>query len=275
MRLGKIPYVAVLWAALGLGFALIPPKTAQAVGERTAIEAQTGGQAAKARQFASNAPQKAAQKSSQPGSIYSKNLRVVDGDTLVMGEVRIRLYGIDAPELSQRCSDMQGASWDCGTWSKAVLDRLAHPGLSCAPKDTDRYGRTVAVCYDPKGVDVNAAMVAAGAAYAYAKYAKDYIETEQDARAGGIGLWRAAVIPPAQYRAEYRAGKRATQLASKPVQSPPEGCAIKGNISKSGKLYHLPGGRWYEGTRISTTSGERWFCSEGDAQAAGWRRAQG
>ena len=271
MRLGKIPYIAVLWAALGLGFALIPPRTAQAVGERTAIEVQAGGQAAKARQFASNTPPKAAQKSSQPGSIYGKKLRVVDGDTLVLGEVRIRLFGIDAPELSQTCGDMQGAFWGCGAWSKAVLERLAQPGLSCAPKDTDRYGRTVAVCYDPKGMDVNAAMVAAGAAYAYVKYAKDYVETEQDARAGGIGLWRAAVTPPAQFRAD----KRATQLASMPVQTPPEGCAIKGNISKSGKLYHLPGGRWYEGTRISPASGERWFCSEGDALAAGWHRAQG
>lgn len=275
MRLGKIPYVAALWVALGLGFALIPPKTAQAVGERTAIDAQTTEQVSKVLQIGSNAPQKVAQTFNQPGSLYSKSLRVVDGDTLVLGEVRIRLFGIDAPELSQTCSDMQGAPWGCGTWSKAVLERLVHPGLSCTPKDIDRYGRTVAVCYDPKGVDVNAAMVAAGAAYAYVKYAKDYIETEQDARAGGIGLWRAAVIPPAQYRAEYRAGKRATQSASKPVQSHPEGCAIKGNISKSGKLYHLPGGRWYEGTRISLTSGERWFCSEGDAQAAGWRRAQG
>lgn len=271
MRLGKIPYVAALWVALGLGFALIPPKTAQAVGERTVVEARTGGQADKARQIALNAPQKVAQTFDQSGLIHSKSLRVVDGDTVILGTVRIRLFGIDAPELSQSCSDIQGASWGCGAWSKAVLERLAQPGLSCAPKDTDRYGRTVAVCYDATGVDVNAEMVAAGAAYAYVKYAKDYVETEAYARAGGIGLWRAAVTPPAQYRAD----KRATQVASKPVQTHPEGCAIKGNISKSGKLYHLPGGRWYEGTRISPASGERWFCSEGDAQAAGWRRAQG
>lgn len=52
-------------------------------------------------------------------------------------------------------------------------------------------------------------------------------------------------------------------------------CDIKGNISYSGgqRIYHVPGQHYYVETRISLTKGERWFCSEADAQDAGWRRA--
>ncbi len=53
-----------------------------------------------------------------------------------------------------------------------------------------------------------------------------------------------------------------------------EKCAIKGNINAKGKrIYHLPGGKWYDRTRIDPAKGERWFCSEAEARAAGWRKA--
>jgi hypothetical protein len=48
-------------------------------------------------------------------------------------------------------------------------------------------------------------------------------------------------------------------------------CRIKGNISESGRIYHLPGSEWYERTQINPAKGERWFCSEAEAKAAGWR----
>lgn len=51
-------------------------------------------------------------------------------------------------------------------------------------------------------------------------------------------------------------------------------CHIKGNISSEGeKIYHVPGQRYYDVTKISLGKGERWFCSESDAVAAGWRKA--
>jgi hypothetical protein len=54
------------------------------------------------------------------------------------------------------------------------------------------------------------------------------------------------------------------------------GCNIKGNISiNSGeRIYHVPGQEYYDETRITTSKGERWFCSEQEARAAGWRRAK-
>jgi len=52
-------------------------------------------------------------------------------------------------------------------------------------------------------------------------------------------------------------------------------CIIKGNISDRGeRIYHMPGGEFYDRTRISLAKGERWFCSEADARAAGWRRSK-
>lgn len=53
--------------------------------------------------------------------------------------------------------------------------------------------------------------------------------------------------------------------------SPPGSCAIKGNISSSGRIYHVPGSPHYDATKIDESKGERWFCTEDEARAAGWR----
>ena len=52
-------------------------------------------------------------------------------------------------------------------------------------------------------------------------------------------------------------------------------CNIKGNVSTQGeRIYHVPGQKYYNDTRISASHGERWFCSEEEARAAGWRRSR-
>jgi hypothetical protein len=57
--------------------------------------------------------------------------------------------------------------------------------------------------------------------------------------------------------------------------TPAPGCEIKGNINLEGeKIYHVPSGEYYEKTVIEPEKGERWFCSEEDAAAAGWRRSK-
>ena len=83
-------------------------------------------------------------------------------------------------------------------------------------------------------------------------------------------MWRGDVVPPWDWRrGERLAGTRAT------TQPDSERCSIKGNIGKNGtRIYHVPGGRYYEQTRINTSKGERWFCTESDARAAGWRRSR-
>lgn len=253
MRWGFIQYVAVFSAVVGLGVAFPSVKTG---GLKAAQSPQV---AAATVPNDSDSPQ------------FSGTARVIDGDTLALGAVKIRLHGIDAPEMAQICTDMHGAEWTCGEWSKAALERLASGSVTCVQQDVDRYGRIVGICFGQDG-DLNAAMVAKGAAFAYAKYSHYYLPQESQARQLAAGLWRSGVKQPADYRADKRAAKQAQQArAEKPS---PDGCKIKGNISKSGRLYHLPGSRWYDGTRINTGNGEQWFCTESDALAAGWRAAQ-
>ncbi len=68
---------------------------------------------------------------------------------------------------------------------------------------------------------------------------------------------------------EWRRGKRLAANDNTPGQ-----CRIKGNINAKGeRIYHMPGQRAYGATRIKPTKGERWFCSEAEAIAAGWRKA--
>ena len=73
---------------------------------------------------------------------------------------------------------------------------------------------------------------------------------------------------------QWRRGERLQAEARTEGGSASGDCRIKGNISSSNRIYHVPGGQWYARTRIDTSKGERWFCSEAQARAAGWRRAK-
>lgn len=193
--------------------------------------------------------------------------RVIDGDTLDVAGVQIRLFGVDAPELDQPCGD-----WPCGRWARDELARLiGGRQVTCAEGAQDRYGRLLARCDAGRG-DLGLAMVQRGAAFAYRRYANDYVGAERQARAAERGLWRdggRGVTLPEDFRAAQQ------QAGVPPGRVPPRpDCAIKGNVSDSGRVYHLPGQRDYDRTRIDPARGERWFCSEAEARAAGWRRAR-
>lgn len=125
--------------------------------------------------------------------------RVIDGDSLVVAGVEIRLYGIDAPEYRQYCF-RRGRPWRCGIDATRTLRALiASRPVACRSREEDRYGRTVATCA-VDGRDLGAAMVAGGHAVAYGAYQ----EEERAARNAGRGIWSSRFDPPAAWRAKHR-----------------------------------------------------------------------
>lgn len=119
-----------------------------------------------------------------------------DGDTLHIGGARIRLLGIDAPELDQVCWDKGGAEWPCGKSARGFLQGLvAGAEIACRPTGKDRYGRWLAVC-TAAGRDLGKAMIQAGLAVSY----DDYGLEELAARAAGLGIWAGRFDAPRTWR---------------------------------------------------------------------------
>lgn len=195
--------------------------------------------------------------------------RIVDGDTIEISGRRIRLEGIDAPEMDQTCRTASAApgTWACGQSATRALTRLiAGRWVRCHGEANDAYRRLIATCFVGRQ-NISAWLVKNGFAWAFIKYSQRYSSEEEEARKVRIGLWAigAAPQPPWEFRATRWAA--AEQIA-------PQGCPIKGNITKRGRIYHTPWSRWYRKVRISPGRGERWFCSENEALAAGWRAAK-
>lgn len=186
---------------------------------------------------------------------------VVDGDTIDIGGVRYRIHGVDAPEHGQNCSAL-GEDWPCGRQATARLAAMTESrDVRCEAIEPDGRGRIVAKCF-ADGQDIGEAMVESGFAWAFLRYSRDYVAAEGRARQAGRGVWRGPATTPWDYRAErWRVAE----------QQAPAGCPIKGNISRSGRIYHPPWSPWYDRTKISPERGERWFCSEDEAVASGWR----
>ncbi|CUH40256.1 Thermonuclease precursor [Jannaschia seosinensis] len=197
----------------------------------------------------------------------SGTVRVVDADTIDIGaSANVRLLGIDAAEADQTCRDDNGVVLPCGRFASDAARSLYEGEVArCEVSERDRYGRYLATC-TVAGRNMNSELVRLGIARRYRDNPR-YFEEEKEARLLARGLWAYEMENPALWRAEQR------ELRIE--DNAPEGrCAIKGNISDNGRIYHLPGSRFYGPTRIDERRGERWFCSEAEARAAGWRRAR-
>ncbi len=205
---------------------------------------------------------------------------VIDGDSLTVSGVEVRLFGVDAPEGKQTC-DRDGQAWPCGEAAAQQLrDLVVGKHVVCRGQGRDTFGRVLAVCsagYD----ELNKTMVEQGWATAFRKYSDAYVAPETRARQARIGIWGSSFFPPEEYRAANRPAEIAEQAArpatlrSRPqarpaTASPSSGCNIKGNHSRRGDwIYHMPGMPYYAQTRP-----EAMFCTEAEAQAAGYRRSR-
>jgi endonuclease YncB( thermonuclease family) len=137
------------------------------------------------------------------GAAISGRARVVDGDSLIIGASRIRLFGIDAPEGRQDCRDAQGRSYRCGETSRRALAELIGGGeVTCTPVGSS-HDRSVAVC-TAQGRDLSEAMVRGGHAVELRQHSRGrYSSAEREAREAKRGLWAGEFERPGEWRGRH------------------------------------------------------------------------
>lgn len=175
--MGLLALFATLLAAV---WAVLEPGGLRRMAERSAAGAE--GEAA----------------ASADGNIRGR-ARVIDGDSLEIGGVQIRLYGVDAFEGRQMCGDFA-----CGrAATQAVRDQVRGREVDCQPIDTDRYDRTIAQCV-AGGQDLASLLARRGLAVAYRRYSLAYVEDEDHARRTRAGAWATGFTPPEDHRMSER-----------------------------------------------------------------------
>ena len=138
------------------------------------------------------------------GAPVSGVVRVVDGDTLGLAGERIRLVGMDAPELAQSCH-LDGKPYACGEVARDALVRLTLGiSVTCQARGRDRYGRLLAMC-EAAGQDLGARLVRDGLAVPYGGYA----EEGRVARLERLGLWAGSFEMPSEWRRGHPESHRA------------------------------------------------------------------
>ncbi len=201
-------------------------------------------------------------------------INVVDGDTidvLIGGrKLRVRYIGIDTPETVDPRRPVECFGREASERNRELVEGMT-VGLERDVSETDQYGRLLRYVW-ANGEMVNATLVEEGYASAGTyppdvRYAELFATLETQARAASRGLWGPACATPAAPPPATGAGCDYSET-SEPV--------IKGNISQNTgeKIYHVPGGEFYDQTVISEAKGERWFCTEAAAVAAGWRKSK-
>jgi endonuclease YncB( thermonuclease family) len=132
-----------------------------------------------------------------------KKIQVIDGDTIHIGKLKYRFFGIDAPEIKQIC-EKDNTKIQCGVIAKSVLkNKIADKIPECIVKDKDRYQRLVAECFIGKE-SLSRFMVREGYAVAYSQYSKDFIEDEKYAKENKLGIWSMNFQIPSEYRKSLR-----------------------------------------------------------------------
>ncbi len=222
---------------------------------------------------------------------WAAGAAVKDGGTIEVAGVTYRLDGIDAPELDQICIDEHADAWACGVEARDQLKKLiADRAVRCEDLGLAPYrSRHIGVCtVQGETATLNQLIVRQGFALNFEPYARGrYKEDEAGARDQKLGLWKGCFASPYEFRRGRKDGAllgdscrtdkdqqiRAVLFPENPVMPP--GCSIKGKLAVRARVtgnvgvYHLQGCRSYPGT----TEPDRWFCTEEDAQAAGYRKA--
>ncbi len=212
---------------------------------------------------------------------YARVIRVIDGDTIeIEGGKRVRYIGIDTPETVDPRKPVECFGREAAEKNRSLVEGKKVQ-LEKDVSEVDRYGRLLRyVSVDNQMV--NDVLVRQGFAHASSyppdiKYQEQLRDAEREARENGRGLWRGCLGESNARNTSNTSSNSNTSNSSSSSASSVSStsCTIKGNISTSGeKIYHLPGCGSYDKTSIDESKGEKWFCSEEEAQKAGWRKAK-
>lgn len=220
-------------------------------------------------------------------------LSVADGDTLIVNGVTYTLEGIEAPQTDQTCLDDKGAAWTCGLEARdRLMDHIRGRDVQCIDRGLDSLyrKRRVGDCrVSGEAVTLSQWMVQEGWALNRDRSTKDRFKAEREtASLNRKGLWKGCFVSPEALR-RYTLSTTSLLGAACPQSNTlkvrealfpeypamPAGCPIKGRVGLRSQLggylgiYHPPGCRSYERTKQP----HRWFCSEAEAQAEGFRKS--
>ena len=119
---------------------------------------------------------------------FAGNLKIVDGDTIVLNGEKIRFSGIDTPELKQTCMKDEQKVF-CGIFAKMLLiKKIGKETPTCISEGKDAYKRILAECFI-NGESLSSFLVRSGYAFAYRKYSKKFIKEEEFAKENKLGMW--------------------------------------------------------------------------------------
>jgi endonuclease YncB( thermonuclease family) len=186
----------------------------------------------------------------------------VSGDLIRVNNQLIHLAGIEAPEPKQPCFKGNGKRWNCGASARTALEKIVRgKTVACTASGQDGDGRALASCR-VNDVDISETLVRGGHVFAASGLFASYSTAESQAQSEQIGVWQGDTVRPKEWRAQI--WEDAKRIA-------PEGCPIKGYARASDRVYTMPWSHDYHGAKVRTVKGDRWFCSEDEARAAGFK----
>ena len=130
---------------------------------------------------------------------FADNIKVIDGDTIVLNGEKIRFSGIDTPELKQTCMSGDQKVF-CGMFARMLLvKKIDDVTPICIKEGVDNYKRTLAECFI-NGESLSVFLVKSGYAFAYRKYSKKFIKEEEHAKKNKLGMWSMKFEFPGDFR---------------------------------------------------------------------------
>lgn len=222
---------------------------------------------------------------------WAAEATITDADTLILNGTPYRLDGIDAPETDQRCLNATGAMWMCGIEARDQLKNfVSGRGVRCDDQGADPVyrNRRIGICWvEGETRSLNQWLVLEGWALNFEPYAKGRFKADQEAaRDKSNGIWKGCFSPPQDVRRWDKSSAgllgaacpKGKETETRNVLFPdhpviPLGCSIKGKLAARAHFTGHRGIYHIEGCRSYAQSPDRWFCSELEAQAEGFRKS--